>query len=313
MWTTIKLTVVISILVVILAIANVDSLCEGNETCPSKSPETIQTLSEKLDIFLANQEANRKEDNEKHETNRKLYEANRKEDNEKYEKDRKKLFQLLKGRQHDIQSEVAEYLQNVTVPIFDPTTSSYNSGHYIFYDQRFMLLSVSHGVQLNDSFSCHTEIDVQISGDCPRISAINVSNWAPLRTGDQASTFGFIKENGQYIDRFWKGSLAGKLGYLNTHNATKTRFLADEYVFQGVAQLIGMSGGPTVNGIGYTGMVHGNNNYVSQTVSMACVIPFSLIKSKCINRMRIEKPALYAALKTQSDCESADVIDTPQF
>ena len=368
MWTTIKLTVVISILVVILAIANVVSLCEGNETCPSKSPETIQTLSEKLDIIITNQEANRKEDNEKyernrkednekhernrkednekHETNRKLYERNRKEDNEKYEanrkednekyernrkednekyernrkednekyeNDRKKLFHLLKGRQHDIQSEVAKYLYNVTVNIFDENTISYNSGHYIFYDQRFMLLSVSHGVQINGSFSCHTEIDVQISGGCPVNSAINVSNWAPLRTGDQASTLGFIYENDTFIDRFWKGSLAGKLGSLSIHNETKTRFLSDEYVFQGIAQLIGMSGGPTVNGIGYTGMVHGNNNYLSQTVSMACVIPFNLIKSECIDRMRNKKPALYAALKTQSECESANIIDTPQF
>jgi len=352
MW-AIKLSVISILLILAIHLDNLHLFVEGEEICPSKSEtiqRLSEKFDDFIEKYEKNRKAddekyekNRKADDEKYEKNRKAddeknernrkaddekNERNRKADDEKNERNRKAddkknernrkadkeyLYKLLKERQHDIHSEVANHLNNVTVHITDSTGRNYNSGHYIFYEQRFMLLSVSHGVQIRDSFSCHTEIDVQISGGCPVNSAINVSTSAPLRTGDQASTFGFINENDQYIARFWKGSLAGELGYLKIDNATKTRFLNDEYVFQGVAQLIGMSGGPTVNGVGYTGMVHGNNEYFGQNVSMACVIPFNLIKSKCIDKMRDEAPALFAALNTTSDCKSANVIKTPQF
>jgi hypothetical protein len=78
--------------------------------------------------------------------------------------------------------------------------------------------------------------------------------------GDQASTFGYIYNNGMQIPRFWTGTRAVPLGnhfiiVNNTINATP--FLSEECLFQGVAELAGMSGGPTANGIGYTGLVHG--------------------------------------------------------
>lgn len=56
-------------------------------------------------------------------------------------------------------------------------------------------------------------------------------------------------------------------------------FNSDEYLFEGVSQIEGMSGGATINGNGYTGCVHGINmdpsaghsrNY---RVNMAVVIP----------------------------------------
>jgi hypothetical protein len=44
-----------------------------------------------------------------------------------------------------------------------------------------------------------------------------------------------------------------------------------------------MSGVATANEIGYTGIVHGLNNYADDKVSMACVIPFSSVVEKCLN------------------------------
>jgi len=290
-----------------------------------------KAYDEKFDKFLIVQAENRKADLIVQEISRKAYDEKfdkflivqaeiRKADNEKYEKnredDRTYIYDLVKNRQHDIHNEVAAHLENVTIPLKDLDNNAgnkFNSGHFIYHEERFMFLSVSHGVKIENSYSCHDEIDVQISGGCPNNSAINVSTWALLRTGDQASTFGFINEYGYNISRFWKGSLAGMLGYTVTHQESQTRFLEEEYVFQGIAQLLGMSGGPTLNGIGCTGMVHGNNIYLEQNVSMACVIPFSLIKSKCIDKMRKGSPDYFDKLKTPSDCISAKVINAPRF
>ena len=299
------------VIILIIYYSNVDDLnptdkAKGVLSSPPMTLENFNKLSEKLDLM----EKNRKADNER-------YEKNRKADNEKYEKnrnaDKKFIYDLVKGRQHDIQSEAASFLFNTSVAIFDNKTMKFNSGHYIYHDEKFLLLTVSHGVQIEDSYECHADIDVQISGGCPVNSAINVSDWASLRIGDQASTFGFVNENDLFIPRFWKGSLAGNLGYLHTHRESNTHFLADEYIFQGVAQLMGMSGGPTINGNGYTGMVHGNNNYLNLSISTACVIPFSLIKSKCIDKMPFERPDLFKLLKTASDCTYVKIINAPQF
>jgi len=335
--------ILFGMLLAVLASATVDetqfrNLCDdGEEVCRS-TPVTLEILSEKFDKFLIAQEISRKAYDEKfdkflivQEISRKAYDEKfdkflivqaeiRKADNEKYEKnredDRTYIYDLVKNRQHDIHNEVAAHLENVTIPLKgldNNAGNKFNSGHFIYHEERFMFLSVSHGVKIENSYSCHDEIDVQISGGCPNNSAINVSTWALLRTGDQASTFGFINEYGYNISRFWKGSLAGMLGYTVTHQESQTRFLKEEYVFQGIAQLLGMSGGPTLNGIGCTGMVHGNNIYLEQNVSMACVIPFSLIKSKCIDKMRKGSPDYFDKLKTPSDCISAKVINAPRF
>ncbi len=168
---------------------------------------------------------------------------------------------MIKGRQHDNQNEVATVLLDASVFIIDPETKEFNSGHYIYHDEKFLLLTVSHGVKIQNSFDCQGEIDVQIASGCPIKSAINVSNYVPLRMGDQASASGFIYDYDIKASRFWTGSLAGKLGHSNTHEESKIIFLADEYIFQGIAELrvvVCREARLSMALAGYTGMVHGS-------------------------------------------------------
>jgi hypothetical protein len=69
--------------------------------------------------------------------------------------------------------------------------------------------------------------------------------------------------------------LAGRFGNVGSV-VNGIPFNPDEYVFEGVAQINGMSGGATLNGIGYTGLVHGENQFPSGA-HLAVVIPASTI------------------------------------
>jgi hypothetical protein len=142
--------------------------------------------------------------------------------------------------------------------------------------------------------------------------AINATVYSPLRIGDEASAFGFIYDHGIYISRYWKGTLAGKLGNHYYHAFSNTSFLAEEYLFQGVAELDGMSGGPTANGHGYTGIVHGNNFYTTSKVSMACVVPFSIILSGCIQPL-LNNSSFYQQLMGPKQCPNVKVLQIPEF
>ena len=175
-----------------------------------------------------------------------------------------------------------------------------------------MLLTVKHAPNINANYWKCGNLDVSIGFSCPVDSAINVTKHAKLRMGDDASTFGYILEKGKTIGRFWRGNVAGILGTHQIDYETKSQFHADEYLFQGVAELSGMSGGLTANGLGYTGMVHGNNMYSDAKVSMACVIPFDLIKNACIIPMLRDEDAR-KELKTIDDCSSVKVKNIPEF
>ena len=125
-------------------------------------------------------------------------------------------------------------------------------------------------------------IDAVVKTGCPSTShAINASTSVDLCTGHAASTLGFVNSH----SRFWSGILAGRMGMNltisgNIYSPLKNvPFNSDEYLFEGVSQIEGMSGGATINGNGYTGCVHGTNmdpsagqsrNY---RVNMAAVIP----------------------------------------
>jgi len=289
------------------------------------SCEPSVTLQVLYDLLIAGQKRNeenraadQKRSDEHRAADQKQNEENRAADQKRSDEhraaDRKFLFDLIKGRHHDLGSEIASNLEDASVHFRDNTNKAYSTGHYIFYDDKYLLLSVSHGPHAPDAYICHENIDVQISGGCPLKSAINISRHVPLRMGDEASTFGYIYENEKFIPRFWKGVLGGKLGNDKKHLSSKTIFLGDEYVFQGVSQLNGMSGGPTVNGAGYTGMVHGSVDYLSDSrITLACVIPFNLIQSLCIKRMKIDHPSTYRSLKSYSDCVNVKIVDIPQF
>jgi hypothetical protein len=47
-----------------------------------------------------------------------------------------------------------------------------------------------------------------------------------------------------------------------------------------------MSGGPTANGNGYTGVVHGSSIYEKTFNSLAHVIPFESIVRECISQLK---------------------------
>jgi hypothetical protein len=81
----------------------------------------------------------------------------------KYERQRKEdrvdLFNLIKGRHHNRQSEVAETLNACSVSVHrtnkNGTVVDYATGHHIFFKEKFFMLSVVHfGEVREDDFLC---------------------------------------------------------------------------------------------------------------------------------------------------------------
>lgn len=95
-----------------------------------------------------------------------------------------------------------------------------------------------------------------------------------------------------------------------TNTSNNVSFLDSEYLFQGVAQLQGMSGGTVVNGIGYTGLVHGNYDFPEQKVSLALVIPFDVILSDCISKIETYHRDLLSGVE---NCFDATILTVPEF
>jgi hypothetical protein len=163
---------------------------------------------------------------------------------------------------------------------------------------------------IKDLYECDG-IDVVLGFGCPETNppgkityALNVSERQELRTGDTASTFGFINPPAR-VGRFWSGTLAGKLGPVNN---SSIELDPDEYVFQGVAQIRGMSGGATVNGLGYTGMVHAINEFKEDGVSTALVVPFHSIH-QCL--LTSGKSNLEDKWRYWNECPNLVVVDFP--
>ncbi len=78
-------------------------------------------------------------------------------------------------------------------------------------------------------------------------------------------------------------------------------------MFRGGAELEGMSGGPTANRYGYTGMVHGSRLHKKDLVSLACVILFPIILARYINKF-LNNHTLSSLLKSPRDCPFVKVI-----
>jgi hypothetical protein len=138
---------------------------------------------------------------------------------------------------------------------FQHSTTSHN----IIFEDTFVNIGVKHSKCVpKDSYKCKS-IDVVLNFECPAPNkknvALNVTKSFELRTGDSASTFGYIYDefSGTSAGRFFTGTLAGKLGY-----SSEGYFNEDEYVllFQDIPNINGMSGGATVNDLGYVGMFH---------------------------------------------------------
>ncbi len=209
-------------------------------------------------------------------------------------------FQLM----HDIGAHKAEVLGEATSPDVCAVSGSHATLHSVAYKQKIFSLGVKHHKYQCDnpnmvSYDC-PDIDVTIIHECPQTKqVIDINKFVPLRVGDIASTYGYIMDYGTYKSRYWTGSMAGKLGPGYTNECHQ-----DEYIFQGVAQIEGMSGGPTINGCGYTGMVHANTNFVSNKVSTALVIPARFITA-CAD-------TFLSQLNDISTCPGVQVVDVPR-
>jgi len=286
-----------------------------NSTCPNDSqpPVWFQNF---LEVYKEQREEDRKTNERNREEDRKMYERNRKEDRFSFQEGLKNIYNLIKLRHHDRQSEVALSLESASFYMvgsdFAKPSDQIATGHYIFYREKFFTLTVKHAGPVKKVHWTCDNVDVQILFPCPTSHAINATIIVPLRMGDEASAFGYIFDEPSIIPRFWKGTLAGKLGESRRHEESKTTFFAEEYLFHGAAELLGMSGGPTANGYGYTGLVHGNYKYASELISLACVIPFSVISSECIDTM-FKNASFYAQFKGTKECPYVKIINIPQF
>ena len=190
----------------------------------------------------------------------------------------------------------------------------YVSGHSIFYNGKFYSLTARHyryievHAQNVKVFHC-PNVDVAIYAGCPPNNfALDANEHAPLRIGDESSAVGFVFESTEAVFRFWWGHLGGMKG--KTELSDNVKFLGSEYLFQGVAQLEGMSGGPVVNGIGYTGLVHGNYNFPAQKVSLAYVIPFDVIVSDCILKIETDHRDKLSGVE---NCPKTTILTVPEF
>jgi len=192
--------------------------------------------------------------------------------------------------------------------------SEYVSGHSIFYRGLFYSLIARHYRYIEvfatkgNLYLC-PNVDVAIFSGCPPSKfALDANKHVPMRVGDESSAVGFFFESKEPVFRFWRGYLGGMKG--KTEVSNKINFLASEYLFQGVAQLKGMSGGPVVNGIGYTGLVHGNYDYSAEKVSLAFVIPFDLIVSDCISKIETNFRDKFSDIQS---CPETTILTVPEF
>ena len=136
------------------------------------------------------------------------------------------------------------------------------------------------------TFECNG-IDVVIISGCPTTDlAIDINDNVPLKTGDTASTFGYYFNSAESFGRYWVGYLAGQLGSLAQQDIAS--YHPEEFIFGAVAQMMGMSGGATINSCGYTGVCHGNEDYRTGNATFnavyALVIPASRVK-QCAERI----------------------------
>ena len=198
---------------------------------------------------------------------------------------------------HNIDAAKASFLKETTSMDLC-STSTLHSGAY---NNKIFTVGVKHAnctpSYAQSSVNVCSRIDAVIFGGCPTTpKAIDITHSVELRTGDKASTFGLVYDFGETKGFYWTGILSGRIGTSDNPKAHK-----DSYLFQ-AHNFLGMSGGPSLNGCDYTGMV--NANYDLGQFNNAVVIPASLIK-ECIDE-HLNK------LKNISDCPKTTVHRAPR-
>jgi hypothetical protein len=186
----------------------------------------------------------------------------------------------------------------------------FSTVHAVSFDSKIFSVGVKHSEchkNVPGTFECDG-IDVVIISGCPTTDlAIDINDSVPLNTGDAASTFGYYFNSDESFGRYWVGTLAGKLGSLAKQDIAF--YHPEEFIFGTVAQMIGMSGGATINSCGYTGVCHGNEDYRTSNATFnainALVIPAYHVK-------QCAKPIM-SLLKDSADCPAVPVQKPPMF
>lgn len=220
------------------------------------------------------------------------------------------VLRAVSIRHHDYVAEFATALELTTTPLECTIGSSvhYSTEHSIIYNDYVFTVGVKHsrcykhsGIDIYELYSS----DVVFRLGCPVANAVlNVTNFVSLRTGDEASTLGFV----QGSSRFWNGRLSGRLGVKSMIG--NIQFDPDEYLFEGVTQINGMSGGAALNGVGYTGMVHGISSFGGTGQHLAVVIPAKTIFDGFLS-MSVANKVKY--MKKLSDCTNITIIQIPAY
>lgn len=203
------------------------------------------------------------------------------------------LYEKIQKSHHDTTADQAVVLLSASTSknckIND--IEYFSTEHAITYRDYLFSVGVKHSPcwsqESQGTYSECSDIDVVIRRGCPNTTkAIDTSTYLNLSTGHAASTLGFVHNQ----SRFWTGTLAGRLGISVNLSVTNTSFIpfnSNEYLFEGVSQIEGMSGGATINGHGYTGCVHGSRSDWKSDgqrigLNMAVVIPATAI-FQCID------------------------------
>ena len=220
------------------------------------------------------------------------------------------LSELIKKnnaeRHHEYIPELAGVLENATTALTCgiQNVTSFTTEHSVLYKDHVFTIGVKHSQCYANltAYSLH-DFDVIFRAGCPiSQNVINVTSYVALRTGDEASTLGYVNN----VSRFWHGRLSGR--FHQTQVLSNVNVNSDEYLFSGVSQMNGMSGGAALNGVGYTGMVHAV--YSPGSAHLALVIPAATI----FQGFDAMEPAIKAKYFSKlSDCSGVAVLTIPSL
>jgi hypothetical protein len=224
-----------------------------------------------------------------------------------------KISQLM----HDKVSDIAEVLRNVSYP---SSCKANDVKHYatfslIRYKGIFYEVGVKHDVCMDqgaDRAECpDMDVVLRLPNCRDEKYALDADFYLPLRMGDVATTVGYVAVPSGSVALMWSGHLSGLMSQKRTAISSSGKIIeirADEYLF-GANELTGMSGGPSANGNGFTGIVHATYNKDSELggIPLATVIPFGAIVRECISQLNINAQRLFAT-RTDLHCRDVTVL-----
>ena len=190
-------------------------------------------------------------------------------------------------------------LKSATAPVSGcnvPYGAKDATGHAVHFNGSVAMLTVAHndcGGAVPPSFIQCPGFDLAVRADyCPLNDTnvkhlLDITDIADIHLGDEAVAFGYVYENNEAVDRGWRGTVMGKLGFTMIQPAfcgsNSTTFNKEEHFASG-AQFPGMSGGPAANGCGYLGLAHAKRSDLEYS---AVLIPAIVIQKFLMNVSRL--------------------------